>query len=80
MRKVDRQQGKLRELRDEVIKKTEALAEEQTKAVDMAKALEEAARDRMELNWQHYEERERAKMAQNRVQTIYQTQFLEYEV
>ena len=46
----------------------------------MGKALEEAARDRMELNRQHYEERERAKMALNRVQTTYQTQFLEYEV
>ena len=42
--------------------------------------MEEAARDRMELNRQHYEETEWAKMVLNSVQTTYQTQFLEYEV
>ena len=57
----------------------EALAEERIKAVDMAKALEEVAMDRMELSGQHYEEIERAKMALNKVQTTYQTQLLEYE-
>ena len=45
MAEGDRQQEKLGELRKEVNRATQALAEERTKAVDMAKALEEAARD-----------------------------------
>ena len=47
--KGDQQQEKLGELRNEVNRAAEALAEEQTKAVDMAMALEEAIRDWMEL-------------------------------
>jgi hypothetical protein len=49
------------------------LAEEQTKAVESAKLLEEAARKRTVLTEQHYDEMERAKLALNRVQTTYQT-------
>ena len=65
--KGDRQQEKLREFPNEVTKKTEALAEEWTKAIEMAKVLEEAARNGMQLTRQHYEETEREKMALNKV-------------
>ena len=41
----DRQQEKLKELRNDVNKKTEALAEEWTKAVETEKMLDEAAKD-----------------------------------
>ena len=47
------------------------MAEERTKAVESAKLLEEAAKDRMELTRQHYEEIEQAKMALDKVQTTY---------
>ena len=67
MAECDQQQEKIRQLRDEVTKKTEALAEERTKAVESAKLLEEAARERTVLTGQHYEEMERAKLALNRV-------------
>ena len=46
---LDPQQEKWRELQTEVAKKSDALAEERTKAVESAKQLEEAARERMEL-------------------------------
>ena len=49
MTEGDRQQEKVRELRKEINKATEALAKERTKAVNMASTLEEAARNRMEL-------------------------------
>ena len=45
------------------------LAEEQTRAYTMAKMLEEAARDRMQLTKKHYEEVERAKMVLDKLQT-----------
>ena len=61
-------------------KKTDALVEERTKAVESTKLLEEVAKDRMELTQQYYEEIERAKMAMDKVQTTYQTQLLEYGV
>ena len=55
MAEVDRQQEKLRELQTKVAKKSDTLAEEWTKAVESAKLLEEAARERMELTRQHYD-------------------------
>ena len=61
-------------------KKTDALVEERTKAVESTKLLEEVAKDRMELTQQYYEEIERAKMAMDKVHTTYQTQLLEYGV
>ena len=79
MAEGDRQQEKMRELRDEVNRTTTALAEERTKGVEAAKMLAEAAKDRMELTRQHHEEMERAKMALNRVQTTYQTQLMQYQ-
>ena len=41
--------------------------------------LEEAAREKMELNKKHYEEVERAKMVLDKLQTTYQHQVLQYE-
>ena len=41
--------------------------------------LEEAAREKMELNKKHYEEVERAKMVLDKLQTTYQHQVIEYE-
>ena len=52
----DLQQEKIRELRVDVAKKVDALAEEWTKVVKSAKQLEETARERMMLTRQHYEE------------------------
>ena len=75
----DRQQEKLRELRDEVNWTAAALAEEQSKGAEAAKRLAEAAKERMELTQQHYEQTERATMALNKVQTTYQTQFMHYK-
>ena len=49
----------------ELAKKTEALAEEKTKAVATEKLLEEAAKEKLELNRKHYEDTERAKLMLN---------------
>ena len=46
-------------------RKTEALAEEKTKAVPTAKLLEEAVKEKLKLNKKHYEETERAKLVLN---------------
>ena len=59
----------MKEVWTELAKKTEMLAEEQTRAYTMAKMLEEAARDRMQLTKKHYEEVERAKMVLDKLQT-----------
>ena len=69
----------LKEVRTELARKTEALAEEQTRAVPTTKLLEEAAREKLELNKQHYEEAERVKLVLNKLQTTYQHQVIEYE-
>mgnify|MGYP006970536931 CR=1 FL=1 len=53
----DRQHEKIIEVQDDVTKKMDVLA----------KLLEEAAKDRMELTRQHYEEIERAEMALDKV-------------
>ena len=45
----------------------------------MAKMLEEAAREKLELNKKHYKEAERAKLVLNKLQTTYQHQVIEYE-
>ena len=58
MAECDWQQEKIRELQNEVTKKTEALSEERMKAIESAKLLEEAARERAVLTGQHYEEME----------------------
>ena len=63
----------------ELAKKTEALAEEKTKAVATEKLLEEAAKEKLELNRKHYEDAERAKLVLNKLQTTYQHQVIEYE-
>ena len=41
--------------------------------------LEEAAREKMELNKKHYEEVERAKLVLDKLQKTYQNQVMEYE-
>ena len=64
---------------DELEKKMEALAAEKTKAVEMAKLLEEAAKEKLELNKQQFEEAERAKLVLNKLQTTYQHQVIGYE-
>ena len=43
------------------------------------KMLEEAAREKMELNKKHYEEVERAKLVLDKLQKTYQNQVMEYE-
>ena len=79
----DQQQEKLKEVlkevRTELIKKMEALAEEKMKAGATAKLLEEAAEEKLELNKKHYEEAERAKLVLNKIQTTYQHQAIEYK-
>ena len=45
----------------------------------MTKLLEEAAKEKLELNKQHYEEVEQAKLVLNKLQTMYQHQVIEYE-
>ena len=75
----DLQQENLKEVWTELARKTETLAEEQTRAITTTKMLEEAAREKMELNKKHYEEVERAKMVLDKLQTTYQNQVLEYE-
>ena len=52
----------MKEVRTELTRKAEALAEEQTKAVAMTKVLEKAPKEKMELNKKHYEGVERAKL------------------
>ena len=69
----------LKEAWTELAKKTEALAEEHTKAVAMAKLLEEATKEKLELNKQRYEEAERAKIVLNKLQTTYHHQVIGYE-
>ena len=64
----------------ELAKKTKALAEEQRTVVSTAKMLDEVAKERIKFTTKHYDELERAKMALDRVQTTYQTKFLDYEV
>ena len=76
----DQQQEKLKEVRTELSKKTETMAEEQTRVVATAKMLEDVAQERMESTKKHYYEVERAKMVLDKLQTIYQTKLLEYEV
>ena len=49
-------------------------------ATSMAKMLEDAARERVELTNKHHEEVEQEKMALDRVQITYQNKFLNYEV
>ena len=63
----DQQQEKLKEVRTELSKKTETMAEEQTRVVATAKMLEEAVQERTELNKKHYDEVEWAKMVLARV-------------
>ena len=86
----DRQQDRLKELlkearadltqkMDELEKKTEALAEEKTKAVETARLLEEAEKEKPKLNKQWFEEAERAKLVLNNLQTTYQHQVIGYE-
>ena len=55
------------------------MAEEKSKGVEVAKMLEEAARDQMEVTLQHHAEKGRAKIALNKVQTTYQTQLMHYK-
>ena len=74
----DRQQEKLKEVRTELTRKGEALAEEQTKAAT-ANMFEEVANEKMELNKKHYEEVECAKLVLDKIQTTYQHQVIEYE-
>ena len=69
----------MKEVRTELAKKKEALVEEKTKAVDMGKLLEEAAKEKLELNKKHYEEAQQAKLVLNKLQTTYQHQVIEYE-
>ena len=69
----------LKEARTELAKKTEASAEEQTKAVATTKLLEEATKEKLELNKQRYEEAEHAKIVLNKLQTTYQNQVFGYE-
>ena len=76
----DQQQEKLKEVRTELSKKTETMAEEQTRVVATAKMLEDVAQERMESTKKHYYEVERAKMVLDKLQTIFQTKLLEYEV
>ena len=57
----------------------EALAEEQIKAMATTKMLEEAAKEKMELNKKHYEEVARAKVVWDKLRTTYQHQVMEYE-
>ena len=64
---------------DELEKKTEALATEKTKAVEMAKQLEAAAKKKLELTKQRIEEAERVRHMLNKLQTTYQKQVFEYE-
>ena len=47
--------------------------------VETTKVLEEAAKERMELILQHYQEVEWSKMILDKVQTTYQTKLLEYK-
>ena len=79
----DRQQEKLKEIlkevRTELAKKKEALVEEKTKAVDMGKLLEEAAKEKLELNKKNYDNVEWANLVLNKLQTTYQHQVIEYE-
>ena len=75
----DRQQEKLRKLRNEFNTMAEALVEERTKGIEAAKMLAEVARVRMELTLQHHEEMECTNMALNKVQTTYQTQLMHYQ-
>ena len=79
----DRQQHKLKEMlkevRTELAKKKEALVEEKTKAVDMGKLLEEAAKEKLELNKKNYDNVEWANLVLNKLQTTYQHQVIEYE-
>ena len=69
----------MRELEHEVNRMAAALVDERTKGFEAAKMLAEAAKDKLELTWQHHEEMERAKMALNRVQTTYQKQLMQYQ-
>ena len=64
---------------DELEKKTKALAEEKTKAVETARLLEEAAKEKLEVNKQRFEEAEQAKLVLNNLQTTYQHQVIGYE-
>ena len=41
--------------------------------------LEDAAKEKLELNKKHYEEVERAKLVLDKLQTTYQHQVIEYE-
>mgnify|MGYP000580166517 CR=1 FL=1 len=77
--KGDRQQEKLRELRDEVNRAATAMAEEQSKGAEAAKRLAEATKEQMALQEQHHAEIERATMVLNKVQTTYQTQLMHYK-
>ena len=61
--------------------KSEALTDQGKVMVEMTKkVMEEAAKERAELRSKHYEEVQRAKTVLDRLQTTYQTQFMEYEV
>ena len=77
--KSDRQQEKFRELRDEVNWMAMALAEEQLKGAEVAKQLAKAAKERMELQLEHYVEMECTTMALHKVQTTYHTQRMHYK-
>ena len=57
----------LKEARTELVKKTEALAEEQKNVVATTKLLEEAAKEKLQLNKPRYEEAERAKFVLNKL-------------
>ena len=64
---------------DELEKKTKALAEEKTKAVETARLLEEVAKEKLELNKQRFEDAEQAKLVLNNLQMTYQHQVIRYE-
>ena len=70
-----KQQEKMAELRQEIHRAETALADEQDERTTL---LEEAARERMELHKQHYEEKERATMTLQRMQSTYQNQLSHY--
>ena len=60
-------------------RKTEALTEEKTKLMATAKLLEEAAKEKLELNKKNYDNVEWANLVLNKLQTTYQHQVIEYE-
>ena len=63
----DRQQDILKEL----LKEAQTELAKKMKTVATTKLLEEAAKEKLELNKKHYEDAERAKMVLNKLQTTY---------